>query len=1479
MTRPLPASTSTYSLHLPLPALAALLAAASLAAPPCRAADDDAAVANRKWVRAQLARLEDRLNPDTNAVLSVCDETSVSYSATIPLGGGTNLIAEITTPTNAGLFVAWSAVPDLIPTHSFYAKAPGVQAYANVSNAYLREIRYSVSNWTETAWRDGVLDSCGHARTTWTATASDGSAWRSAAWDGNTVLYLATNPAVYAVIQRTAITDAKRDALLAGYGASVAAQAPPHSAARLLALLGSRLLDLAVPSANADAAGGIPVVEGDGRDYGCTLGFHSGVQIGFEVTVTAPQKGTYVVTQGGDHQYNPYSGTDHKDLAADEADYLSEAMFSNPSNWGYSFPMEFKSEEGVTFTVTLKQFKNSPEWQDFVAGVKLPSANYYDEPEISEPTDHEECGVYELIEGEDGSVTRGRHVGCTCPFYLCPYYEGAAEKGLTEYKYKSKKAWKETGVVEWVEKTLKYKGALHNWQVVATGYAEDGSGMTSWKDAELGCLICFKDEDDKDTHFCGNGNKGNIDSKLETKHYANVYSVTRRPECGCLCRKRWADENGKFSPDGLPQTDQHVPYCDPQTGDFLYNVQQLSKCWCWCLRNHSGTDFGDRDDKTHCPGQCKTCGCYKTYDGESMANRVTSEPMEYRVTDSGTVRKEDLDSHVPMEDGYCGCKCGAVSPDGGPFKDLMWNDERWHVKESEDAASCTCVCPRKLHTVYKAEGNEDCKNVCDLCGCVNDNDAQGNAVARAAVATDHTPHAEYCGCQCYVSGVGHVPAGFDHCGFSGQECAELPDFHNRMAAGSCACRCGTYANHAANGGGHKDWFLPSPCQRICAATDAQGAKCGLLVDGTAAQVDDHTPKDDDQCGCYCGEMDEHPTAMGFHHGTGAIPCLCQCGKCHLHAAIDADKCQVCRGCGLALDLSVPLEESLHVLNPESPSTGYFYGTDNPDGTNGVASSSVEMKCACFCGYYADGTHEAKGKRLHKFTGTRTDSASGDEIENCTCDCGRSHDYREWTKAQKGARSQDDTLCPVCAYCRKVTRTGTGDDAKESEASLADHLARDRALADGKDGARTKCGCRCGLASIDVEQGTLAKFHPRYPGSCRCWGGSGDGRGAWHYLDPDLYCSKLCRFRDEDGKRHLVSTATTSSVPALGNFGEAGEEYHTPKTAGDCGCLCGDFTAANVTPSGPLHVQDPLWCGCYCRQAPMKRDDHRFPAGSCSCYCGGYHNSNYMRTDCVNVCAQCGLARSEGSSGKKFDVSSGFVWKDAKNTDHTPKPDGCGCACGKFAASAYSASADGEADYHNGTGSAYSCRCECGASHRGFAASACPKVCSVCKYTREFQQGFDYHTQKTDGCGCLCGEYAENHRHASNKCVCYCDVKQTWPHDTRLVSGPSPTGETYTCGTCGNEITKTVTVYQCARCGETSEQPGEDGHGSACTAATPSAPVCSGCMCSDDCASCQGLSGYCAGCKKLCGQEATRTGEGETDGGDAGDGGAGELDNI
>ena len=1402
---------------------------------------DDSAVANRKWVRAQIANALGGVQTKPPSIETVGGSTTATSD--LPEADDADALKSATVkvtayaPTNAALFVAWTTEPR-IPAYSYYAKIPGMNLYAS-TNAFLRTISFTVTNWTECATNSlGHEIHCDHQSTRWTATDANGGRWATAYMGGNTVLCCTADTSRYVVIQRSTVTDAAAKILRGSYGVAWnTATAPPFT-----------FLSLLAPPALADHH--VEVERGGG-----TLGYHEAVAI--EYVDIADKTGTYVYRipdDGRDHQYDPYGGVKHGDLNAGEAHYLSDGARTDPENWGFTFPLLVDvldadgNPTGRQFKILKGQFMKSRAWLE-ACSVELPKANEKDEPEISDPSEHD-CKVFDA---------NGNHVGCVCDWRYCRFCPNC------DSKYTITKYWSD-GTVEKAEKEIRFAGAQHNAKGVMLlsdgNYYEDAGG----------CIVCWAGDNRNDgTHFCGDMDKNNLDGKAKSSHTRNWTEDTGREECGCACGKY------RNSSTAIPQTMHNHPLSTDE-GHGARSGQD-SFCWCYCRRHHDGIIAPDDSDEM-CPNHCTTCGAFKTVDGEEI-NGVHPQPLPYLLADGGGL--PDIADHSPSGI-HCGCKCGAVSPDSSETYELIEDAESFHVIDDE---GCTCGCRRQMHKPRNETGH--CTKICVLCGKKNGKNEKGQIVPVTPDWKDHTPSSEQCGCECYANQDGFTGNEGGKCGYRGDERGPANDakWHKRKDAEHCCCGCGAYSDHAARSLSHADWFIEGEkCKAVCTGINAFGQTCGKIVNANrAAQWSEHEPAETgcgckcgkftgaesgmagadeyhhrdgsschcvcqgnwsnheawmtakgalpdicanvcvcgryrdgtrpaafmdhagrvSGCGCKCGELDDNAMAVEFHNGRGTPSCRCECGKVHRWYDGSTARCQVCSVCKLTEDDREPTDEKLHRLD-----------------------ASGEAECKCHCGYFSPDANHASDAALHAW-----DAMTADEWGNgkCRCECGLKHRFRTASTRQKN----QDKACPdVCAYCRELKEDGT--NAQED-----DHTP--------KDSGEQRCGCRCGK----LDHGAKAdKFHIRMADSCVCYGGDGKG-GSHHFRHPKDGCQKVCAYM-RDGHEHLVAAYDHDKSGIV----DAQASDHTKDTGARCGCKCGKFAnSSDAAELYGLHNQNPNACGCYCQKS-TKDGHHRGSGSSCKCHCGStlWMGSHIWGNDCLCLCpdkAHRPVHRADGACPGVCHGSCGESRRSALKQNHAPSSDRCGCECGAFGGSDYP---DGK--FHSPHGSP-SCLCECGRYHNhSQARNDCTDICALCgdrKSNYAHKSPITYapdtaHTwDQEHSCRCLCGKHTK-HNYAADACTCHCG-KEKRAHD--YVKQSEVEASQFTCEKCGNYISVRQLEYLCRRCGQTDIKNVEKGHTVNCVNHVDAKLCGCGCM-GCDCWACERGSGNCATCGNSCGDE-------------------------
>jgi len=390
-------------------------------------------------------------------------------------------------------------------------------------------------------------------------------------------------------------------------------------------------------------------------------------------------------------------------------------------------------------------------------------------------------------------------------------------------------------------------------------------------------------------------------------------------------------------------------------------------------------------------------------------------------------------------------------------------------------------------------------------------------------------------------------------------------------------------------------------------------------------------------------------------------------------------------------------------------------------------------CTCLCGLF-NPSAPSTDRNLHTF-----------ESGHCLCNCGNYHDKQDWPNPN------GSDVCPaVCSVCK--TRSASGLNV--SAAVVEDEHTP---VSTGR------CGCKCGKLNHSASS---ARFHPKCPQTCRCYGSKGDGTGSWHYPCGMTGCPNVCSYA-VNGKYHV---ANTGSAPVQASLLFPAEDIHHTPLAMGCGCRCGAVSANDIAdkPNSPLHMDNPSSCGCYCG---AKELPHRYASDSaCRCLKGDYHR----KVDggrCPQVCATCGYY---ASSGPIASLSRASVLL------HEPSGSECACKCSQSASNifgrpGYSSLSDPDEypalntetgrKWHSFPGS--QCRCKCEKVHwfnRGVSSDyekLCPSVCKtrndggangICGYNRDYTAKAT-HVGVDGYCGCECG-YTDTHYAAPGGCYCW-----------------------------------------------------------------------------------------------------------------------------
>ena len=441
-------------------------------------------------------------------------------------------------------------------------------------------------------------------------------------------------------------------------------------------------------------------------------------------------------------------------------------------------------------------------------------------------------------------------------------------------------------------------------------------------------------------------------------------------------------------------------------------------------------------------------------------------------------------------------------------------------------------------------------------------------------------------------------------------------------------------------------------------------------------------------------------------------------------------------------------------------------------TNNNIHVALDDACGCKCGKYGSGQGAEKSddEKFHHWS----DTTDANGVRTCTCACGHYHKMRRWGSNQSGVC---ENICAYSGCYKEGSGVGISDAADDRHTPMESG----------------HCGCKCGKLTADNTM--IEKFHIRKSGTCRCYGGDGNG-GAWHFREPDPNCPNVCA-HTVDNKRHLVALTAKEHTTDLVI---AGKYDHTPH-ATSCGCACRAYTGSDYPPgnseSHRYHKSASESglpnCGCKClggadwanagyRNSPW----HYWANGSCKCNCTLGNHHAVTNALCVKIC--------RGGCGGLVDAPN----TTARAEHHTPKEDNCGCKCG------FVTSATKDETFHNGRNG---CRCACGGTHKHFAPETvngevhCPNICDTCGRTREWYSGISYHSFLSDPCDCDCSHHHQEMGHDYNN------------NGTVVVIGSR------VCATCGETVDIKRREYSCNRSSSHPKIYGgtfEDGHDEGCT---------------------------------------------------------------
>lgn len=794
---------------------------------------------------------------------------------------------------------------------------------------------------------------------------------------------------------------------------------------------------------------------------------------------------------------------------------------------------------------------------------------------------------------------------------------------------------------------------------------------------------------------------------------------------------------------------------------------------------------------------CHICSC-----GEIVEGHVWGATVEFEKDGEQWCKQQCVG------DGWGGSGCGLW---------IEWKSDHQHKWTNCQTCSCGMAC-KTCGGKHRFEGRRCHACTCDGCAATPDDislhtDWQPCSEDVEADNDDGGASGSHCRCAClkfgHNAGTSHAYGDFEYF----QQFDEERHWKRKPACSRCHKPYGVKMAHDFDGARPEYAYeSESVCRKKTRCNDCEYQKsedaahvptamptayefvsekvCRWWYDcrncgRQKATHEDHAHgnKSAGVCECYCGHAVNHTGQ------SQAIPCYCQCGRIHLR--ISPNACGFCNYCKTTADGADISVESRH------------------------SASNEATACGCACGYFGKDGNVAKSDALHIFKGEEVNGA-----EQCTCQCANRHVFRDFSTGFKNGHG-GNPMCAVCAYCGAKRLDGTA-------ATEDDHVE-----------AKNKCGCKCG--ALDHNAGA-DRFHPRKPGTCRCYGASGKG-GSHHFVQTRADCPGICLYSTgEDHHRVATKDHEKSVVPAT-------PADHRGKASGACGCRCGKYTEANKSEweaADGLHAQDTAKCGCHCGHTHVEHRshdmtkckcdcgetvvEHRKVSGKCRCECGETVVTHEpVAGKCKCECGATVIQHVEGSANActcecgatethKYPSGEGcqacFCGKETRHI----RGSGCYCECGQRVVEHIAVAGHcycvcgGRLFGHVQRGA--SCKCQCGSvtSHRHASSSA--STCQTCYCGADTEhhpsltsctcccgRTFVAHRFRDGTCACYCGE-AKSHKYATDACRCYCgDIHKP---DYRKSGCPK------VCDMCGMLVSDPT-----KKAGYLDHTPKPDGCGCAC----------------------------------------------------------------
>ena len=648
-------------------------------------------------------------------------------------------------------------------------------------------------------------------------------------------------------------------------------------------------------------------------------------------------------------------------------------------------------------------------------------------------------------------------------------------------------------------------------------------------------------------------------------------------------------------------------------------------------------------------------------------------------------------------------------------------------------------------------GGDGCDLPCPTCKGAHDFAARPTSGKCVRCACD--------GCGLTQRGAGVEVTREKHIAWDNCHWLETQEDNTRSDGIHCCCECGDYSHK--NGTEHEREKIPEKYEQ-CASTDNLPVGKNYL--------DYHwviTASDCKFCGDKQGVLAEHQFDTPENGPT--------------HKKIDNDKCALNRECTKCKRGKIETAEEAggHAAGAYTEHTadgevcrGWFICPQCQEQCyhDKAHERDPSKDCVCRngCGYQFEHIYDqedacgnkscACGKPDPSEAESHDGSINAGEFHACLCgEKKEKHRFGNWAAIGRDDRTiQYERICISCSWAP------SGCGAKENKESPADnpmvrcsgdiHIAKDNS-----------CGCDCGEYGPGKPHGSTS-FHHFGADGCLC---------DCEYLHREIEsvkCPGICNFCARPAKAGIA--AGIAKAPA---------SMHTVCSVSDnrCGCKCGIVT--HEIDDSDFHIFRDGECRCLGADGNGGKWHRHMPKSGCESICNGSCSWGYDGLHKVaagdKVAATPVAAKPSdhtqaignrcGCECGEYTTSNVEDWKTTAAL-HKSNPADCGCYCDHAKESMLD-------DFHK-YASSDDCLCSCEKEHT-FKKGACESVCFGANHGSKYIAGWygfqnpdakNYHTPKTDACGCVCGEFTgkdyESVKHHNGtgtpSCRCECGRKHT-----------------------------------------------------------------------------------------------------------------------